>query len=252
MTWTLISTDLPNEIKTRKRGCELIELGTTNFRVPLFKANKLATSGFSNTEIPVDNSLSEGYTPVVDTDFELEVEDTLLLFVVNGSYAVDSYTQIFNLNNVIENSYLVDNNTTYIFTKSTSFVTNVTLFLEVPAFNDNFSFDFDLSQYDLDDVSLIDVEALTFVPTFNNDIATIEASSACRPFAGQLAVISGTKTVNVANSTVFNGLVFDLTTLNLDYIDSIDYLNQSYIFSNFPTSGSLTYNANTKRVYLWQ
>ena len=253
MTWTLNSSNLPNTntLLLRRRGLELLELGTTNYRSPLFKVNPLASFGFGNTEIPKLEDGQTGYEPVTDTEFILTPEAEIFCYVLDENYSVDTFNQIFSFSSIASNTYLFANNKTYVFTVNTTIDTEINLELIVPTFTGDYLFNFDLSSYELDSVDLADIKGLQFVPNFNNNIATIQASANCRPFAGDTAILTGSKQFTSTNSTKLNGLVFDITPLNLGYVDKVDFQNRSYEFSPFPQDGGLTYNSSTKKLYLW-
>lgn len=251
--WTLQSNDLPDTTQTRTRGLELLEMGDTNYRSPLFRVNALASSGFSTSEIPVDTQLSNGYEAVEDTALILTPEDELFVYTAdNGSYSETSFTQIFNLGLIAEDTFLQDGDFTYFFTKASSISANLNLEELVPVPTTSLSFIFDLSTYSLDSITSVNVLGLSFSPSFSNDQLTIQGEVFCRPFPNQPANIVAVKTLNSSNTTRLTGLVFNLTSLNLDYVDKVDYQNRSFEFSSFPISGGLTYNSITKRVYLWQ
>lgn len=264
MSWNLLNTSLPSLTTFRNGGLELFEMGSTQIHSPLFKVNPLAQYGSENPNTPGSggNSDSTGYTPVIDTTTPLVPSSTISAHKIPGNWDISGHSRITDFTNIAASTFLnfldIEDYYTYVFASSSSFSATSTLGLIVPRGTSQYTFSFDLTPYSIDTVNSVNVQGLPFLTSgtspqqfqYVNGVLTLYAKASCRPFAGQNASISTSSTIS-SFLVKLEGLVFDLTSLNLDYVDAITYQNKTYYFTLLPESGGLTYNRNTKLAYIW-
>lgn len=262
MTWNLNNSLLPDSTVIRRKDLELFEIGSKKIKSPLFKANPLARYGSTNPSDPTNGNNSEGYIPVVDNTTALTPTASIKAYLISDFWQIASLDKISRLNDIVEDSYFnyteIEQDYTYIFSNLSSFTGELELQVLVPRELNNYIFSFDLTSYNLDTISKVVVEGLPFLSsgtlpqqfTYIDGVLNLYAKASCRPFANQTALVSSSSTISNFLVTL-DGLVFDLNSLELDYVDALTYQNKTYYFSLFPESGGLTYNRTTKLAYIW-
>lgn len=253
--WKLSNSFLPEKKKTKQvEGLELLELGNTSYKGTLAKVNYAVS--FAPSENSPTSSGSEGKEVVLSN-----LEPSLLLnsnlYVLDRLWDFSSFIEVKNPHFLDEGTYYKQDGKTYLLSQTQSTTTaEAEFFYVLEEIGTDYSFTLNLEGYNIDTITKVEVEGLSFSSslseplnfTYTDNTLILNTVPYCHPKEGELAKITTSRTYNLTTERTLDCLIFDISSINLDFVTYFSYQNSSFVSNSTFQSGTLIQNFTQEKI----